>query len=556
MNTSETGTARPPLRRVTRAARSAVSPRTPRPATHRTHLPGQAPLVPVLAWVLAGFLLGAPEAAQAQTAEVLVSNVGQVVNDRDVLATTNDLAQSFSTGDNQEGYELTSIDLNLVPTIANQTSPPTVKLFRDSTTGGERGAFTGPATIGAGGNITFTTAAVSMGSNTNYWVVAEGGSGGMAWRNTASDAEDATSAADWSIADTSGFRTASSTGTFTSSTSTYLIRVNGTATDTKPPTLASATVNSAGRNIQFRFSEDVGGTTATLPPASAFTVTADGSPVTISAITPTVPATTLLSTVSPSIHQGQTVVVTYTDPTAGDDTNAIQDTAGNDAASFTTGVSGVPAVVNNSTLVTTVPADWSLKPTGLASGGKFRLLFLSSTTRNATATDIADYNTFVQDRAAAGHTDIQAYSAGFRAVGCTADRRRPRQHRHHRHGRPHLLAQRRQGRRRLRGFLRRVLGRRGQRQERVRQPTAPIPPWRPASLRTGCTGCDRHDGTGSSFGRPNSSNANNGPLSTQTSAPCSALGAPSSQHRFGVPDVRPGRDSSATAPGTAPRITG
>ena len=68
---------------------------------------------------------------------------------------------------------------------------------------------------------------------------------------------------------------------------------------------------------------------------------------------------------------------------------------------------------------TVVPADWSLKPTGLAAGGKFRLLFLSSTKRNAIATGIATYNTFVQARAAAGHADIQGYSAGFRAVGCT-----------------------------------------------------------------------------------------------------------------------------------------
>ena len=48
-NTIEIGTALRPLRRVTRAARTAVSPRTPRPATHRTRLPGQAPRVPALA---------------------------------------------------------------------------------------------------------------------------------------------------------------------------------------------------------------------------------------------------------------------------------------------------------------------------------------------------------------------------------------------------------------------------------------------------------------------------------------------------------------------------
>ena len=39
--------------------------------------------------------------------------------------------------------------------------------------------------------------------------------------------------------------------------------------------------------------------------------------------------------------------------------------------------------------------------------------------RDATSTDIADYNEFVQDAAAAGHADIRAHSAGFRVVGST-----------------------------------------------------------------------------------------------------------------------------------------
>ena len=68
-----------------------------------------------------------------------------------------------------------------------------------------------------------------------------------------------------------------------------------------------------------------------------------------------------------------------------------------------------------------VANDWSLIPSGLVAGDKFRLLFLSSTKTDGTSYDIADYNTFVQGRAAAGHTDIRAYSGGFRVVGCTAD---------------------------------------------------------------------------------------------------------------------------------------
>ena len=67
-----------------------------------------------------------------------------------------------------------------------------------------------------------------------------------------------------------------------------------------------------------------------------------------------------------------------------------------------------------------VPVDWALKLSGLEAGDRFRLLFLSSTGRNAESTDIADYNSFVQARAAAGHADIRAYSSQFRAVACTS----------------------------------------------------------------------------------------------------------------------------------------
>ena len=183
--------------------------------------------------------------------------------------------------------------------------------------------------------------------------------------------------------------------------------------------LTSATVSESGENIALVFTEVVEQQTNG-PPASAFAVTVDGSALTVTDVLPSNEGEGLIA-VAPPIKQGQAVVVTYTDPTTGDDANAIQDDAGNDAASFTTGSDGVPAVTNESTVATKAPANWSLTPTGLATGAKFRLLFLSSTKRDALSTDIADYNTFVQGRAAAGHADIQAYSAGFRAVGCTSD---------------------------------------------------------------------------------------------------------------------------------------
>ena len=66
-----------------------------------------------------------------------------------------------------------------------------------------------------------------------------------------------------------------------------------------------------------------------------------------------------------------------------------------------------------------VPADWALKPANIGAGEQFRLMFVSSTTRNATSTDIAVYNTFVSTRAAAGVTAIQTYANDFTALVST-----------------------------------------------------------------------------------------------------------------------------------------
>ena len=69
----------------------------------------------------------------------------------------------------------------------------------------------------------------------------------------------------------------------------------------------------------------------------------------------------------------------------------------------------------------TVSSDWSLVPSGLGPGDRFRLMFISSGGRNARPTSIDTYNTWIQNLAAAGHTDIQGYSSAFNVVGSTAD---------------------------------------------------------------------------------------------------------------------------------------
>ena len=63
-----------------------------------------------------------------------------------------------------------------------------------------------------------------------------------------------------------------------------------------------------------------------------------------------------------------------------------------------------------------VPVDWPLIPSGLGPGDSFRLLFLTSTKRSATSSDIGHYIAFVHERANNGHSAIQPYGADFRPV--------------------------------------------------------------------------------------------------------------------------------------------
>ena len=124
------------------------------------------------------------------------------------------------------------------------------------------------------------------------------------------------------------------------------------AADTTPPEVESVTVSITGGDIFLNFDEGLDVNAGEALPYSAFSVTADGQALPANSLT--IQGTELTVAVqNRAIKQGQTVVVSYTDPTTGDDTVALQDSAGNDVASFTTGMSGVPAVTNDSTVATT-----------------------------------------------------------------------------------------------------------------------------------------------------------------------------------------------------------
>ena len=85
------------------------------------------------------------------------------------------------------------------------------------------------------------------------------------------------------------------------------------------------------------------------------------------------------------------------------------------------GLSGVFTVVDPPRPpVVNVSLDWGLVPSGLSVGDSFRLLFVSTSERDATSADIADYDTHIQSAAGGGHLDVRPYSTHFRVLGSTA----------------------------------------------------------------------------------------------------------------------------------------
>ena len=68
-----------------------------------------------------------------------------------------------------------------------------------------------------------------------------------------------------------------------------------------------------------------------------------------------------------------------------------------------------------------VRPDWALVPSGVGHGGKFRLVFITSSDRGAgDRGTIGTYNGYVQGRANAGHSAIRPYKSGVRVLGSTA----------------------------------------------------------------------------------------------------------------------------------------
>lgn len=104
----------------------------------------------------------------------------------------------------------------------------------------------------------------------------------------------------------------------------------GDSTDKIAPKFVSASTDTAGKTVVLAFDEPLLATTA---PAGAFSVAVAGANASITGVTASYTGVTL--TLGTAIAYGQTITATYTAPAndAGTSNAAIQDNAGNDAAS-------------------------------------------------------------------------------------------------------------------------------------------------------------------------------------------------------------------------------
>ncbi|MBK7000073.1 MAG: hypothetical protein IPH35_08915 [Rhodoferax sp.] len=158
------------------------------------------------------------------------------------------------------------------------------------------------------------------------------------------------------------------------------------AADTTPPVFASAVVN--GNNLVMTYTEASTLDAVNMAPASAFAVLVNGVTDNISAVSVDANAKTVTLTLSTPVTQNQVVTVGYTDPTAGNDSNAIQDAAGNDAttlsaqtvtnntpvAADTTPPVFASAVVNGNNLVMTYTEASTLDAVNMAPASAFAVL--------------------------------------------------------------------------------------------------------------------------------------------------------------------------------------
>ena len=347
------------------------------------------------------------------TTEVaLVSNMGKGSVEAELIRV---FAQTFTTGTNPNGYTLTSIELDF--TVVPTSGSPAVSLWSvdsDGLPSSKLTDLTNPASITTGANIFTAPAETALSRGESYAVLINSWSGARI-NVTNANREDDGAQPGWSIRNNGWSKDHPIVPWVPGDTDpeSIKVRVNGFVTGevSADATLSDLTVNDGTDDLiltpafvpgTYLYAVDVGAAvdevtlTATVNDdgAAVSGVTLGGAAITDSDFTDGITV--------PSLVVGDNdIVVTVT----AEDTST--------ALTYTVTVTRAEAD-------TTVPSDWSLTPAGLSAGDQFRLIFVSSTSRNGSSSDISDYDSHVQAAAAGGHAAIQAYSSQFKAVGCTS----------------------------------------------------------------------------------------------------------------------------------------
>ncbi len=126
-------------------------------------------------------------------------------------------------------------------------------------------------------------------------------------------------------------------------------------TDLVAPTFVSASVPASGTTLVVTFSESISATTA---PAAQWSVTTSGTLDSVTSVS--VSGTQVTLNLQTQVTSALTVLVSYTDPGAGDNLYAVQDLSYNDASTFTN-----QAVTNNATTKTPITISISLSGDGV-----------------------------------------------------------------------------------------------------------------------------------------------------------------------------------------------
>jgi len=153
---------------------------------------------------------------------------------------------------------------------------------------------------------------------------------------------------------------------------------NSSTVDQIAPVYSSAVLAANGVTLTLTYNETMSATTAS---PSNFAVLVDGSPATVSTVTTSGTSATVVLTLASAVNNNATLTVAYTAPAVNSATSnaAVQDSAGNDAVSFT-----AQNVTNSSANDVTRPTMTSA--TVLSSGTQVQINFSENIGSNISAT--------------------------------------------------------------------------------------------------------------------------------------------------------------------------